>query len=430
MNEYLKNIIISKLFLIGAIKLGNFTLKSGEKSNIYFDLRTIITHPSIYNLIFEYITFKYPNLLSDIEYVCGIEFGGLPFANFISFKQNISQIFIRNNVKNYGTQKIIEGIYENFGNLLLIDDVITTGSSIKDKLTIIENNNINITKIFVLIDRRQNINNHFENISIFSLFNTNDINEYIHSLHMNNSLRNLFFLNTISNNIYKTALHKKSNLIVACDLIYKNDIINLIQQIGEYIIAIKLHINILHDFDFEFIQQLIQLKKEYNFYIIEDGKFADIDSIVIQQLDGFYKINQWADLITCHSITGDGIFKRINELYPFLGLLGIVELSTKNNLIDNSYLNNSVSMIKNNNNIISGIICQEKVFNYINKYEILTFSPGINLEINNDKYNQTYKDGKKSGMFWIVGRGIYNSNDIINSCLKYREKAWNHFINF
>lgn len=427
MNDYLKNIIISKLFLIGAIKLGDFTLKSGEKSNIYFDMRIIISYPSIFNLIFDYIIFKFPDLLTDIQYICGVEFGGLPLANFISFKKNISQIFIRNNIKNYGTQKIIEGIYENFGSLLLIEDVITTGSSIKEKLSIINDNNINVKKIFVLMDRRKDISNKFEDISIFSLFNANEINEYIASFELNN---NLFFENVISNNIYKRSIIKKSNIIVACDLTSKQDIINLIHKIGEYVIGIKLHINIIYDFDSEFIQQLIDLKKQYNFFIIEDGKFADIGNIVIQQLDGFYKINQWTDLITCHSITGPGIFESINDIYPSLGLLGIVELSTKNNLIDDTYLKNSVSIVKNNNDIISGVICQEKVFNYINKYETLTFSPGINLEANNDKRDQTYKDGTNSGMYWIIGRGIYNSNNIVKSCLKYRERAWNHFINF
>lgn len=427
MKEYLKNIIISKLFLIEAIKLGDFTLKSGEKSNIYFDLRTIISYPSIYELVFEYITSKLPDLLTDIQYICGVEFGGLPLANFISFKKSIPQIFMRNGIKNHGTQKIIEGIYESSGNLLLIEDVITTGSSIKEKLTIVKDNNINLKKIFVLMDRRKVCSDNFENYSIFSLFTMDDINEYLTSFELNNSL---FFKNIISDKMYKKTLTKKSNLIVACDLTCKNEIIKLIHNIGNYIIAIKLHINIIHNFDNYFIHDLIRLKNQYDFYIIEDGKFADIGNIVIQQLDGLYQINKWADLITCHTITGSGIFESIKDKYPLLGLLGIVELSTKNNLIDENYLNNSISVVKNNDENICGVICQEKVFNIMNKYHTLTFSPGINLDTNYDKHDQTYKDGKKSGMFWIIGRGIYKSDDIIKSCIKYRNNSWNHFINF
>jgi orotate phosphoribosyltransferase len=50
-----KNIIISKLFSIGAIKTGSFTLKSGKTSNLYFDMRLIMSYPNIFNHICQYL---------------------------------------------------------------------------------------------------------------------------------------------------------------------------------------------------------------------------------------------------------------------------------------------------------------------------------------------------------------------------------------
>ena len=205
------------------------------------------------------------------------------------------------------------------------------------------------------------------------------------------------------------------------------------------------------------------LKKLYNLIIIEDGKFADIGSIVIKQLDGFYKINEWADFITVHSITGKGIIESINQEYPNLGILLISELSSKNNLITQTqdYTKKTIEMIKDlenknekeikNENKVAGLISQEETFKYIDKYETLTFSPGINLFNSSDNLDQTYRNPlslnsssfnldkrtPRIGMFWIVGRGIYKNNnnnnnyqDIFKSSLEYKKAGWDYFTTF
>lgn len=454
--EYLKNIILSKLFLIDAIKTGNFTLKSGELSNLYFDMRVIMSYPNLYQLLFDYAILKYPELFKDINLVSGVEFGGIPFANYISQRTNLPQVHIRSAVKSYGTQNLIEGYYSkdenNLDNLLLVEDVITTGNSVYEKIKQV-GNKLNITKILVLMDRRKDI---VELITLFgyplySLFSLNDINEFIEKRLKKTEIE--YFHNPNSNYVYNLAIEKKSNIILACDLEKCDDIIKLINLVGNNILGIKLHINIIQDFTHNFIEQLKSLKKLYNLIIIEDGKFADIGSIVIKQLDGFYKINEWADFITVHSITGKGIIESINQEYPNLGLLLISELSSKNNLITQTqdYTKKTIEMTKDNEikNKVAGLISQEETFKYINKFETLTFSPGINLSNSSDNLDQTYKNPlifnldkrtPRIGMFWIVGRGIYKNNnnnnnnnneeDIFKSSLEYQKAGWDYFTTF
>ena len=454
--EYLKNIILSKLFLIDAIKTGNFTLKSGELSNLYFDMRVIMSYPNLYQLLFDYAILKYPELFKDINLVSGVEFGGIPFANYISQRTNLPQVHIRSAVKSYGTQNLIEGYYSkdenNLDNLLLVEDVITTGNSVYEKIKQV-GNKLNITKILVLMDRRKDI---VELITLFgyplySLFSLNDINEFIEKRLKKTEIE--YFYNPKSNYVYNLAIEKKSNIILACDLEKCDDIIKLINLVGNNILGIKLHINIIQDFTHNFIEQLKSLKKLYNLIIIEDGKFADIGSIVIKQLDGFYKINEWADFITVHSITGKGIIESINQEYPNLGLLLISELSSKNNLITQTqdYTKKTIEMTKDNEikNKVAGLISQEETFKYINKFETLTFSPGINLSNSSDNLDQTYKNPlifnldkrtPRIGMFWIVGRGIYKNNnnnnnnnneeDIFKSSLEYQKAGWDYFTTF
>ena len=452
--KYLKNIILSKLFSIDAIKTGNFTLKSGELSNLYFDMRLIMSYPNLYELLFNYAILKYPELFKDINLVSGVEFGGIPFANYISQRTNLPQVHIRSTVKSYGTQNLIEGCYSsdknNLDNLLLVEDVITTGNSVYEKIKQ-TGDKINITKILVLMDRRKDI---VELITLFgyplySLFSLNDINEFIENQLKKTEIE--YFPNPKSNYVYNLAIEKKSNIILACDLEKCNDIIKLINLVGNHILGIKLHINIIQDFTHHFIEQLKSLKKIYNLIIIEDGKFADIGSIVIKQLNGFYKINQWADFITAHSITGKGIIESINQEYPNLGILLISELSSKNNLIRQTqdYTKKTIEIIKDLEikDKVAGLISQEETFKYINKYETLTFSPGINLSNSSDNLDQTYKNPFKSlnsnfnlhkitpgiGMFWIVGRGIYKNNndeDILKSSLNYKKIGWDYFKSF
>lgn len=464
--KYLKNIILSKLFSIDAIKTGNFTLKSGELSNLYFDMRLIMSYPNLYELLFNYAILKYPELFKDINLVSGVEFGGIPFANYISQRTNLPQVHIRSAVKSYGTNNLIEGCYSkdenNLDNLLLVEDVITTGNSVYEKIKQTDNK-INITKILVLMDRRKDI---VELITLFgyplySLFSLNDINEFIENQLKIKKTEIEYFPNPKSNYVYNLAIEKKNNIILACDLEKCDDIIKLINLVGNHILGVKLHINIIKDFTHHFIKQLKSLKKIYNLIIIEDGKFADIGSIVIKQLDGFYKINEWADFITAHSITGKGIIESINQEYPNLGILLISELSSKNNLITQTqdYTKKTIEMIKDleikNEIKVAGLISQDETFKYINKYETLTFSPGINLSNSSDNLDQTYKNPLSSysfdsssfnlhkttpriGMFWIVGRGIYkNSNndndnyeDILKSSIEYQKAGWDYFTTF
>ena len=69
--SYMKDIIIKELFKTNCIKLGNFTLKSGEVSKYYYDMKNIISNPSLLKQIGD----KLYNLLDDFDIICGIPYG-------------------------------------------------------------------------------------------------------------------------------------------------------------------------------------------------------------------------------------------------------------------------------------------------------------------------------------------------------------------
>ena len=450
---FMRNQIIAHLFEIGAVKYGSFVLKSGKTSNYYFDMRLLISYPTMFAKLIDYFLLKNedgtpsttpePPQSFDIRHyshLSGIHFGGVPLANYISTRFNIPQLFVRDAPKEYGTQQQIEGIYRSNSDtpILLVDDVLTTGKSIREKLAILREHRIPVGAILVILDRRtgetddDSPDDSIDGIPLYSILKMADIAQYM-------SLRSsvvshvtpapsVFYKNTLADRLYRISLDKKSNLVVACDLDTCDEIIALVEKIHPYIVGVKLHVDTLQDFSHSFVDKLTQYASQYNFIVIEDRKFADIGAIAIKQLGGLYQIGKWADAVTVHTITGKDQMKAIQDAYPALHLIPVVELSCRDNLISNSYVNHSVDIAFEVENVV-GIVCQERAFRACRPCEILTFSPGINLTEKGDDKGQQYRNSGLMGHYWIVGRGVYkNKGDEESSAKTYRDAGWGHFL--
>jgi uridine monophosphate synthetase len=145
--------LILSLYQIGAIKFGDFTLKSGNKSTIYLDLRQIISYPEVLRTVAETIWQQvngYP-----VDVICGVPYTALPIATCISLKQELPMVMRRKEPKDYGTKQRIEGAFKTGQQCLLIEDIITTGSSILETAEDIEIAGLQVKHIGVLINREQ-----------------------------------------------------------------------------------------------------------------------------------------------------------------------------------------------------------------------------------------------------------------------------------
>jgi uridine monophosphate synthetase len=371
------------------------------KSNFYCDFRTLISYPNILKSIYKLI----PNTIYDeVDLVCGVFFGGMPLANLISFDKNIPQIFIRDEQKTYGKKKLIEGIYEKGKTVLLIEDVVTTGNSMLEKIKVLEDYGLKI-KLLTILNRNnelQTLNNYILN-SILNLDKI--INQY-----------------NVQNKLYNLAFKKQSNIILSIDLNNSKEIIDLIEETKDNIVGIKLHSDIINDFH-NLLNYLKEIKED--FIIIEDCKVADISFISIQKVRNY--IN-YADYITYHCLLGDDLPITLKKEFNNLGLLGVVEMSVKNSLIDINYINKTENQL----NLMDGCIIQKNGLKLFNSKLPITFSPGISLNNKIDDYNQTYKNplNEKVGEFWIVGRSIYLEKNKKEESKKYKDFGWSHFINF
>jgi orotate phosphoribosyltransferase len=137
-----------------ALLKGDFTLRSGRKSHYYLDKYLFSTEPDVLRelgvLFAERIT---PG--GGITKLAGAELGGIPLVTAASLASGLPCVFIRNQKKEYGTAKQLEGKLGPGDGVMLVEDVCTTGGQILEAAKVIEATGAKIVKIVGTIDREE-----------------------------------------------------------------------------------------------------------------------------------------------------------------------------------------------------------------------------------------------------------------------------------
>jgi orotate phosphoribosyltransferase len=152
--------LIFELYKINVIKLGEFTLKSGQKSKIYIDLREIVSYPKILSAIAELMWQKVKSLNPPV--ICGVPYTALPIATAISISHDVPMLMQRKEVKDYGTKKRIEGKINTGENCLIIEDVVTTGGSVVTTKGYLQEIDLKVTDVIVVVNREQGALEHLK----------------------------------------------------------------------------------------------------------------------------------------------------------------------------------------------------------------------------------------------------------------------------
>lgn len=152
-DEKTKGDIALELHRIGAVKFGEFLLKSGMKSPIYIDLRLLVSYPQTLQRVASLMLDMTRSLPYDR--VAGIPYAALPIATAFSIQSNKPMLYPRKEVKDYGTKKQIEGLFNAGETVLVIDDLVTTAQSKFETIAPLEAAGLRVRDIAVLIDREQ-----------------------------------------------------------------------------------------------------------------------------------------------------------------------------------------------------------------------------------------------------------------------------------
>ena len=155
-----KEYLIDLLKENGVFLEGDFTLSSGKKSNYYINMKKAITEPEILSTISKLITQKID--LDDIDKVAGPALGAVPIATAVSLESKLPLLMIRKEKKGYGTSKLIEGELNEGDNVIVVEDVSTTGGSLLKAIRAINDNGGNVKRAFVVVDRQEGAIEAFE----------------------------------------------------------------------------------------------------------------------------------------------------------------------------------------------------------------------------------------------------------------------------
>ncbi|BFZ55396.1 orotidine 5'-phosphate decarboxylase [Savitreella phatthalungensis] len=237
--------------------------------------------------------------------------------------------------------------------------------------------------------------------------------------------------NALTRDLVRIMREKKTNLCLALDVSSCAEVRRILPLVAEHICLLKLHIDVYADYDSSFLDYLSEAKAEYGLLVFEDRKFADIGSTAAAQYEGgIYKISSWADLVTVHAIAGPGTLKAMASVAGKIGAprgaLLLAEMSSEGNLCSKDYQDGAITQAKSYPEFVTGFISQRRQPNLPS--EALVLTPGVNMDIQGDGLGQQFASPRnaveRGADIIIVGRGIYQAEDICSAARRYKEAGW------
>jgi orotate phosphoribosyltransferase len=148
------------LFDLDGVKFGNFTVsESAVSSPVFVNPKVLISNPTALRVASKLMqqeidlaqSLRRPKV-HPFSTVAGVPVGGLLLASAYSIETNIPLIYARIRPEGTGTRGI-EGRFTQGDTVLIIDDLITRGSSVLETAALLEANNLKVKDVLVLIDR-------------------------------------------------------------------------------------------------------------------------------------------------------------------------------------------------------------------------------------------------------------------------------------
>jgi orotate phosphoribosyltransferase len=157
-----------------ALLRGEFTLRSGRKSNYYLDKYRFETQPDVLKALGKMLAER---VTPDIDRRAGPELGAVALAAAAAMESGKPFVLVRNRKKDYGTSKQIEGVLNKGERVLIIEDVLTTGGQVLESVASLREMGAVVERIVAIIDRMEGARENIEGagLKFEALFTTKDL---------------------------------------------------------------------------------------------------------------------------------------------------------------------------------------------------------------------------------------------------------------
>ncbi|HXQ78947.1 MAG: orotate phosphoribosyltransferase [Thermoplasmata archaeon] len=141
--------IVRALLDAGAVRFGEFTLASGEKSDVYIDVKRAWTDPQRLDLLARALA----SHVGSTDRLAGMELGAVPLVVATALRTGHPYAVLRKATKEHGTRQAFEGDISPGTRVLLIEDVTTTGGSTLRSIEIVREAGGVVDRVLVVVDR-------------------------------------------------------------------------------------------------------------------------------------------------------------------------------------------------------------------------------------------------------------------------------------
>jgi orotate phosphoribosyltransferase/uridine monophosphate synthetase len=149
---------------VGAVQFGDFTMgRTTINSPVYVNLRLLVSNPRALARAARVMQEEVDTLkamrnpqVHPFQRVCGIPFGGLHLATAFSLRTRTPMIYMHPAKEHNGSRVYVEGVYEEGEQVLLIDDLVTSGGGVVETAEFLKQNaGLKVRDVLVLLDRQE-----------------------------------------------------------------------------------------------------------------------------------------------------------------------------------------------------------------------------------------------------------------------------------
>ncbi|MBN1491604.1 MAG: orotate phosphoribosyltransferase [Phycisphaerae bacterium] len=137
---------------------GDFLLRSGKRSKYYLDKYLFETQPAILRELGARLA---KHVTPETKRIAGAELGAVALAAATSMACGLPFVIVRNQKKDYGTSKLVEGKIERGDVVLIVEDVATTGGQAIEAVKSLTDAGAVVQKLVAVIDRQEGAEKNF-----------------------------------------------------------------------------------------------------------------------------------------------------------------------------------------------------------------------------------------------------------------------------